>query len=217
MSISARSSLAVGLEALRANPLRTLLSTLGVVMGVAAMVSVLSIGDGVEAFAREQIENTTDLLGISVSSRTTTNIDGQFVRRPDAIQFTRADAESLLAVVKGETKTAMTTMGAALVQLDSGTAPRGFGMVGVLSTHFAGAELPFIAGAPFADTDTAVVVLNARAAGWSPATASRPRKRSAPRWSSMGTPTAWWVWCRGGTIPERSWRRSSRSTTPHGP
>jgi putative ABC transport system permease protein len=165
MSISARSSLAVGLEALRANPLRTLLSTLGVVMGVAAMVSVLSIGDGVEAFAREQIENTTDLLGISVSSRTTTNIDGQFVRRPDAIQFTRADAESLLAVVKGETKTAMTTMGAALVQLDSGTAPRGFGMVGVLSTHFAGAELPFIAGAPFADTDTAVVVLNARAAG----------------------------------------------------
>ncbi|MCC7003347.1 MAG: ABC transporter permease [Gemmatimonadaceae bacterium] len=165
MSISARSSLTVGLEALRANPLRTLLSTLGVVMGVAAMVSVLSIGDGVEAFARGQIEKTTDLLGISVSSRTTANVDGQFVRRPDAIQFTRADAESLLAVVQGETKTAMTTMGAALVQLDSAAAPRGFGMLGVLSTHFAFAELPFLAGAPFADTDTAVVVLNSRAAG----------------------------------------------------
>lgn len=165
MSISARSSLTVGLEALRANPLRTLLSTLGVVMGVAAMVSVLSIGDGVEAFAREQIEKTTDLLGISVAARTTTNVDGQFLRRPDAIQFTRADAASLFDAVQGETKTAMTTMGASLVQLDSAAAPRGFGMLGVLATHFTFAELPFIAGAPFADTDTAVVVLNARAAG----------------------------------------------------
>ena len=47
MPIAPRSSLAVGLEALRANPLRTVLSTLGVVMGVGAMVSVLSMGDGV--------------------------------------------------------------------------------------------------------------------------------------------------------------------------
>jgi putative ABC transport system permease protein len=55
MPISARSSLTVGLEALRANPLRTLLSTLGVVMGVGAMVSVLAMGDGVEQFSRAQI------------------------------------------------------------------------------------------------------------------------------------------------------------------
>ena len=39
-------SLKVGVETLRANPLRTLLSTLGVIMGVAALVSVLSLGDG---------------------------------------------------------------------------------------------------------------------------------------------------------------------------
>ena len=80
MPITAKSSLTVGLDALRGNPLRTLLSTLGVVMGVGAMVSVLSMGDGVEAFAREQIEQTTDLLGVSVSPSTNTLIDGQFVR-----------------------------------------------------------------------------------------------------------------------------------------
>ena len=67
MPISARSSLSVGLDALRANPLRTLLSTLGVVMGVGAMVSVLSMGDGVEQFARDEIEQTTDLLGVSIA------------------------------------------------------------------------------------------------------------------------------------------------------
>ncbi len=165
MTISARSSLSVGLEALRANPLRTLLSTLGVVMGVAAMVSVLSMGDGVEAFARQQIEETTDLLGITVAPRTTANVDGQFVRRLDAISFTRADAESLFAAVEGEAKVAMLTSGATLVQLDSLAAPRGFGMSGVLASHFAAAEMSFVAGGPFADTDTAVVVLNERAAG----------------------------------------------------
>ena len=39
------SSLRVGFDTLRANPLRTLLSTLGIIMGVAALVSVLSLGD----------------------------------------------------------------------------------------------------------------------------------------------------------------------------
>src|SRR3982751_4468736 len=37
----AASSLRVGFDTLRANPLRTLLSTLGIIMGVAALVSVL--------------------------------------------------------------------------------------------------------------------------------------------------------------------------------
>ena len=57
----AASSLRVGFDTLRANPLRTLLSTLGIIMGVAALVSVLSLGDGMERFARAQIERTTDL------------------------------------------------------------------------------------------------------------------------------------------------------------
>lgn len=95
MPIAPRSSLAVGLEALRANPLRTVLSTLGVVMGVGAMVSVLSMGDGVEAFTRDQIEQTTVLLGISVAPVLTRNIDGQQVRREDIVRFTRADARDL--------------------------------------------------------------------------------------------------------------------------
>ena len=43
-----------------ANPLHTLLSTLGIVIGVAALVAILSLGDGMEAFARKQIERTTN-------------------------------------------------------------------------------------------------------------------------------------------------------------
>jgi putative ABC transport system permease protein len=94
-----------------------------------------------------------------------TNVDGQFVRRNDVIRFTRADATALGAEVPGWEKLALISSGAALVQLDSGAAPRGFGVMGVLATHFADAGMRFVAGAAFGDADTAVVVLNARAAG----------------------------------------------------
>ncbi len=165
MPISPRSSLSVGLDALRGNPLRTLLSTLGVVMGVGAMVSVLSMGDGVEAFAREQIAKTTDLLGVTVAPSTNTRLDGQFVRRTDVIRFTGSDAGALGDAVQGESKLQMLSTGASMVMLDSLTGPRGFAVLGTLSTYFAQEEMPLKAGRTFLDTDTAVVVLNERAAG----------------------------------------------------
>ena len=165
MPISPRSSLSVGLDALRGNPLRTLLSTLGVVMGVGAMVSVLSMGDGVEAFAREQIEKTTDLLGVSVAPSTSTMLDGQFVRRSDVIRFTEADARALADAVQGESKLQLLSMGASMAWLDTLTDPRGFAVMGTLATYFAQEELVLTAGRTFVDTDTAVVVLNERAAG----------------------------------------------------
>ena len=164
MPIAPRGSLSVGLEALRANPLRTLLSTLGVVMGVGAMVSVLSMGDGVEKFAREQIAKTTDLLGVTISPTVSTNVDGQFVRRDDVIRFVATDVASLRDSVGDVDKVALISSGAALVTLDSAP-PRGFGVMGVLASHFADAEMTFIAGDPFADVDSGVVVLNEAAAG----------------------------------------------------
>jgi putative ABC transport system permease protein len=62
-------SLSVGFDTLRANPLRTILSTLGIVIGVAALVSVLSVGDGMERLARDQIGRTTDLQRIALTPR----------------------------------------------------------------------------------------------------------------------------------------------------
>ncbi|HMA41751.1 MAG TPA: ABC transporter permease [Gemmatimonadales bacterium] len=56
MSAGLWASSLVGLHGLRGNPLRTGLSTLGIVIGVAALVAVLAVGDGVERYARRQIE-----------------------------------------------------------------------------------------------------------------------------------------------------------------
>jgi putative ABC transport system permease protein len=76
--------IAVALQTLRANPLRTLLSTLGVIIGVGSLVSILSLADGLEAFSREEIAATTDLQMIPVAPVTTDRADGVTLRRRDA-------------------------------------------------------------------------------------------------------------------------------------
>ncbi|MGH7507211.1 MAG: ABC transporter permease, partial [Longimicrobiales bacterium] len=59
-------SVAVAIGTLRANPLHTALSTLGIIIGVGALVAILALGDGMERFARQQIETTTDLQAIAI-------------------------------------------------------------------------------------------------------------------------------------------------------
>jgi putative ABC transport system permease protein len=97
-----RPALLIGLRALRANPLRTALSTLGVVIGVGALVAVLSVGDGVERFARAEIEHSTDLLMIRVVPRTSRPMNGVQVRIPDYPVLTAADADELQVTVGSE-------------------------------------------------------------------------------------------------------------------
>jgi len=84
----------IGLQALRVNPLRTLLSTLGVIMGVGALVSVLAMSDGVERFSRDMMARTTDLLAVSVHPVTDRRLDGVSVPRGDTVRFLLADVEA---------------------------------------------------------------------------------------------------------------------------
>lgn len=159
-----QSSLLVGVDALRANPLRTLLSMLGMVMGVGAMVSVLSLGDGVERYAREEIERTTDLLSIGITPLTTTRVDGQFVRRDSIVRFQIADARALASALPAARSVTLGTAAPALVSLAPGEAPRAFLVRAVMAEDPVRVLPPVAAGRWFTDADTAVVVLSARAA-----------------------------------------------------
>src|SRR5579872_6321578 len=67
----------LGADGLLADPVRTLLSTLGVIIGVASLVAVLSLGDGTEATARSEIARLTDVQTVGISPKTVENIDGQ--------------------------------------------------------------------------------------------------------------------------------------------
>ena len=86
---------AVGFETLRANPLRTILSTLGVIIGVSALVAVLSVGDGMERSVRTQIEQTTDFQAIQIRAQTTEEVDGQFFPLRNPARLTVDDARRI--------------------------------------------------------------------------------------------------------------------------
>ncbi len=91
----AATALRIGGDALLANPLRTLLSTLGVIIGVASFVAVLSLGDGMQAAARAQLEHLTDVQTVSVAPRTYQEVDGERIPVHGYPVFTPADAEDV--------------------------------------------------------------------------------------------------------------------------
>ena len=114
-------SISVGFETLRANPLRTILSTLGIVIGVGALVSVLSVGDGMERLARDQIGRTTDLQRISITPRLFRLIDGTPFPVSDPVKFTVVEAAAVSKVVGDSTPVNMTVTGVSLVTTPSDT------------------------------------------------------------------------------------------------
>jgi putative ABC transport system permease protein len=125
-------SVSVGFETLRTNPLRTILSTLGIVIGVAALVSVLSVGDGMERLARDQIGRTTDLQRIAVTPKAFRIIDGTPFPQPNPVKFTAADAIALRQVVGDSASVNMIVGGSALVTIATDTTPRPTQVLGML-------------------------------------------------------------------------------------
>ncbi|MCG8374188.1 MAG: ABC transporter permease [Balneolales bacterium] len=73
-------SVVIALHNIRANPLHTFLSTLGIIIGVASLVAILALGDGLEQTGREQLANTTSLNIITVSSNAYKTVDDIRVR-----------------------------------------------------------------------------------------------------------------------------------------
>ncbi|MHB1223121.1 MAG: ABC transporter permease [Gemmatimonadaceae bacterium] len=130
---SLASSVRVGLETLRANPLRAVLSTLGVIMGVASLVAVLAVGDGLERFGRGMIEDEGMQL-VVVQARTTRELDGVTVNRDSFPTFTSADAALLEAALPAGTEVGMSLYGPSTVEGPRGGRPRGVHLTGMLPT-----------------------------------------------------------------------------------
>ena len=161
----AASSMRVGFETLRANPLRTLLSTLGIIMGVAALVSVLSLGDGMQRYARDQIERTTDLLTVTVTPSMFRTVDGQRFPRSDVLALTSADADSVSRVVGADGSVMLVLNGQALVSTRADTNPHIAQVIGSLPEIVSELPAPVAAGRFFTDDEVTreapVVVISA--------------------------------------------------------
>ena len=161
-------SISVGFETLRANPLRTILSTLGIVIGVGALVSVLSVGDGMERLARDQIGRTTDLQRVSITPRLFRLIDGTPFPVTDPLKFTVAEAEAVRKVVGDSTDVNMIATGLALVTTPRDTTSYATVVTGMLKRDGRLSDSLLLAGRVFTDAEAAagapLVVLSHRLA-----------------------------------------------------
>jgi putative ABC transport system permease protein len=121
LKLTSLPSIVVGMQTLRVNPLRTMLSTLGIIIGVAALVAILALGDGLEQFSREQIEFTTDLQTVIIDSRTTERLNGVMVLRTDIAVLTPQHAEALGTELADVATTMLAIRGAAPARLPDDT------------------------------------------------------------------------------------------------
>ncbi|MBC6993183.1 ABC transporter permease [Neolewinella lacunae] len=83
-------------QRLRSNFFQTFLSVLGVIIGVGALVAMLSMIDGLEAYARETIAARTSLENLFVSSKLGEQVDGIYVPRDTVAVLDEAVAAELL-------------------------------------------------------------------------------------------------------------------------
>lgn len=83
----------------RANFFHTFLSMLGIIIGVGALVGILSVIDGLEASAQQQIAATTDLQMLVVNARQSREVDGVRVRYDSTLRFGPEDVAAIQAKV----------------------------------------------------------------------------------------------------------------------
>ncbi len=159
-------SIQVGFAALRVNPLRTTLSALGVIIGVGAMVSVLSLSDGVEQAVRTQLAKDGRLQSIGVTPITEDVVDGQRIPRVSSISFSPSDANELSTQLGGSGIVYMSVGGPSVVSdsASSAAAPRGALVSATLANGAERQGLALEAGRFFTDAEVTsaakVVVLS---------------------------------------------------------
>lgn len=71
------------IENIRTNFFHTLLSVIGITIGVSALIIILSMIDGLEEYAEDQISTTTSVKVVEISSQTMESIDGITVRKEE--------------------------------------------------------------------------------------------------------------------------------------
>ena len=148
-------SIKTGFAALRVNPLRTTLSALGVIIGVGAMVSVLSLSDGVETAVRTQLAKDGRLQSLRISTISEDVVDGQRIPRANVDSFTAADGQSLSRSLGSKGSVYITSTGPSLVlNVDQNNkTPRAAVVSGTLANGGEPQDLKLDAGRFFTDVD----------------------------------------------------------------
>ena len=93
------STIALAFEAITRNKLRSALTSLGVIMGVAAVIVMMALGDGAKSSIEQRVSSLgTDVLTVSAGSA---NVGGVRMGQGAVTTLTPADAAAIAAQVSG--------------------------------------------------------------------------------------------------------------------
>lgn len=112
--VALSANLRVGFEALFIHPLRTMLSVLGIIIGSASLIAVMSVSDGMMTFIRGQIERRTSIQTIALAARTIDFRNGQWVRISDYPTFTDRDLQAAQREIEGVAEATLVVGGSTL-------------------------------------------------------------------------------------------------------
>jgi putative ABC transport system permease protein len=156
----------VGADSLRANPMRTVLSTTGVIIGVAALVAAFAITDGVDVWSRALIARESSVQDVAITPRTRETINGRSYAVHGYPLLTAEDADLARAEVPGVSRHVLTLTGTTSTEYLDRRAPALLTLSTASFADFTG--LVLAAGRFFTSAEDAhgapVVVLNHRLA-----------------------------------------------------
>ena len=93
---------------LRTNFFQTFLSVLGIIIGVGALVAMLSMIDGLELYAKNMISEKSSLENLMIRANTGTEIDGVYTKRDTIAELTTATVTELLDSLPYEARAQLT-------------------------------------------------------------------------------------------------------------
>jgi putative ABC transport system permease protein len=143
----------VGLNELRANPLRTMLATTGVTIGVAALVAAFAISDGVAVWSRALILRESSVQNVTITWRAADTINGRVITFRRGPEFTHRDAAAARAEVPGVAGQMVTISGMSRVVHRDRSAPTLLTLSSADLAEFS--TLPLAAGRFYTDAEVA--------------------------------------------------------------
>jgi putative ABC transport system permease protein len=141
--------LRIALKALRVNKLRSALTMLGMIIGVAAVIAMVAIGSGAQERVREQIKNLGSNLILIFPGSTTAS--GVRLGTGAAQTLTEEDAMAIAREVEGVVVAAPAVRGAG--QVVAGNANWSTQYFGTTNDYFVARDWPLAAGRQFEEAE----------------------------------------------------------------
>jgi len=143
----------MALQSFRVNPFHTFLSCLGIIIGVGALFSILSLADGMEEMARTKIAERANLKSFSISSKTTEMVDGLRIPKENVAAFTMEDVRKLDSLLLDSKVGMMNSTNAYLNRTDD-SLRTGSAIIGLMNSDVSVfGTYEFIEGALFSQSD----------------------------------------------------------------